>query len=240
MDTHKKEENTMASKMTASEITERINKTAEAIRKLTALIEKREKDLPKAQKKLAGLNKETQKNEWWDAYEKVYTLEDGIEGGKAKLKEKQNILKNWQEKLEKVNAENKKLTEIPEQLKGLQDQVAKEIAEYNIFLKKQIIADREELPYKEFKKQYTMMDILLMEKTDEEIRKDAEHEAKSWVLNLISRVENKVGQITKWNLHLASKSLNGWVEGTRGHARVETITAGGYNIQCLHQRVLVR
>ena len=178
----------MASKMTASEITERINKTAEAIRKLTALIEKREKDLPKAQEKLAGLNKETQRNEWWDAYEKVYTLEDGIEGGKAKLKEKQNILKNWQEKLEKVNAENKKLMEIPEQLKGLKEQVAKEIAEYNIFLKKQIIADREELPYKEFKKQYTMMDILLMGKTDDEIRKDAEHEAKYWVLNLISRV----------------------------------------------------
>ena len=230
----------MATKMTATEITERINKTAEAIAKIETRIQKMEKDLPKAQKKLASLDKETQRNEWWDAYEKVYRLEDGITGGKDKLKEKQNILKNWQEKLEKVNAETKKLMEIPEQLKDLQDQVAKEIAEYNIFLKKHIIADREELPYKEFKKQYTMMDILLMGKTDEEIRKDAEHEAKSWVLNLISRVEKKVGQITKWNLHLASKSLNGWVEGTRGHAKVETITAGGYNIQCLHNRVLVK
>lgn len=230
----------MATKMTASEITERINKTAEAIAKIEARIQKMEKDLPKAQKKLAGLHKETQRNEWWDAYEKVYRLEDGITGGKDKLKEKQNILKNWQEKLEKANAENKKLMEIPEQLKDLQDQVAKEIAEYNILLKNHIIADREELDFKEFRKQYTMMDILLMGKTDEEIRKDAEHEAKSWVLNLVSRVEKKVGQITKWNLHLASKSLNGWVEGTRGHAKVETITAGGYNIQCLHNRVLVK
>ena len=40
----------MASKMTASEITERINKTAEAIRKLTALIEKREKTCRKHRK----------------------------------------------------------------------------------------------------------------------------------------------------------------------------------------------
>ena len=68
----------MATNMTASEITERINKTQEAIRKLTALIEKREKDLPKAQKKLAGLDKETQWNEWWDVHMKVYNLEDGI------------------------------------------------------------------------------------------------------------------------------------------------------------------
>ena len=34
--------------------------------------------------------------------------------------------------------------------------------------------------------------------------------------------------------------INGWVEGDKSNVSVETITAGGWNIQCRHFRVLVR
>ena len=55
-----------------------------------------------------------------------------------------------------------------------------------------------------------------------------------------SKVMHKTGNIKKADLYIGEDgNINGTVEGTKGKARVETITAGGYNIQCLHYRVLV-
>jgi len=59
--------------------------------------------------------------------------------------------------------------------------------------------------------------------------------------NLIARVRKAVGTITDAsNLYIGNNAeINGYVIGTEGKAKVETITAGGYNIQRLHFRVLV-
>lgn len=60
--------------------------------------------------------------------------------------------------------------------------------------------------------------------------------------NFIARVEKVVGCITDaTDLKVADNlELNGIVIGQEGKARVSTITAGGYNIQCFHFRVLVK
>ena len=235
----------MATKMTATEITERINKAQEAVRKLEALIAKREKELPKAEKALAKLDKETQWGEWFDASYKVRTLRDGIVGGKQKLADKTSTLKRWQAKLDEVNAENKKLDEIPEQLKKLQAELATKIKNYHMRRRAFLRDKYSELGWTEFKEQYGWREydyyLTRGEKDFEQMAtKDAYAEAKYWVLNLIYRTEKKVGQITNWHLYFATDSLNGWVEGTKGNANIETITAGGWNIQCLHTRVLVK
>lgn len=60
--------------------------------------------------------------------------------------------------------------------------------------------------------------------------------------DLCERIGHVVGEITDCDgLHIGAKSgeLNGIVVGTNGKARVETIGAGGYNIQVFHYRVLV-
>lgn len=60
--------------------------------------------------------------------------------------------------------------------------------------------------------------------------------------DLVKRVEAVVGTITNAeNLHIGNQNgeLNGYVEGTNGKCSVETISAGGYNIQCFHYRVLI-
>lgn len=61
-------------------------------------------------------------------------------------------------------------------------------------------------------------------------------------LEIVARSWNAVGRIQKIEqVHLGSDgSFNGIVVGEKGVCRVETIIAGGYNIQVLHYRVLVK
>ena len=59
---------------------------------------------------------------------------------------------------------------------------------------------------------------------------------------IIERVNKIVGQITDaTGLRIGAKNdLNGVIIGSRGKAHVETIGAGGYNIQCYHFRTLIK
>lgn len=69
-----------------------------------------------------------------------------------------------------------------------------------------------------------------------------EKDAKSRIAKLIAKVEKKAGKIVDArDLYFGSDgTLNGIVVGEKETVRVETILAGGYNIQCLHYRVLVK
>lgn len=213
----------MATKLTASEITERINKAREAVAKKEKSIARLEKEIPT----LTGYMKECRT--------------DDLRRRKEELEEKKQNLKNWQGKLEQLNAENKKLNELPEQLKAMQKQIAEEIEEDTRQFIEKMKKDSKEMEYKEFRKRYKYsVELKYYYMKDDEIKKEAAHEAKEYVLDLIHRAEKKVGQITKWNVHIDIRALNGWVEGTKGKAVIETIFAGGYNIQCLHTRVLVK
>ncbi|WP_035796411.1 hypothetical protein [Clostridium akagii] len=61
-------------------------------------------------------------------------------------------------------------------------------------------------------------------------------------IDLYTRCSAKVGLITDaTGLYIGENlSLNGFVIGENGKAEIKTIFAGGYNIQCLHYRVLVK
>ena len=58
---------------------------------------------------------------------------------------------------------------------------------------------------------------------------------------LINRVKDKCGNIIDVkNLHLGNDGTpNGYIIGDKGTCKVETIIAGGYNIQIAHYRILV-
>lgn len=75
----------------------------------------------------------------------------------------------------------------------------------------------------------------------EKLNKDLDQEADRKYDFIIERTNEIVGQITDASgLSIGEKGdLNGFIVGTKGTASVQTIGAGGYNIQCFHFRTLI-
>jgi hypothetical protein len=83
------------------------------------------------------------------------------------------------------------------------------------------------------------------DKTKEEIwtkiKKRVNKEAKMKALKLQYQVEKKAGKVLKVDLYINSiGELNGTVQGEKATVNLTTILAGGYNIQRLHVRTIVR
>ena len=238
----------MATKMTAVEVTERINKAQEVVNKLEALICRREGKLKKLQHDLAKASDERKGGMYSEKQLIEWSIEDeqtALEENRKKLPEKKAVVEKWQRKLEEINAESRKLDTIPEQLKRLQKELVEKIVKAEIEHRERIYEDSRNMSWDEFSKKHSYHEReYYTGRSDrdfkEMVTRDAHAEAKYWILDLMRRVEKKVGEITEWNLYFGGIALNGWVVGTKGKAFVETIIAGGYNIQCLHNRVLVK
>lgn len=127
----------------------------------------------------------------------------------------------------------------------MQNELVSRWDEYDLKRKEQATKAYRELGYKEFYKHYTRADRDLIDTTEEKIHSTNVEASKSLILDLIRRVKHITGDITDWsNVEAKMGSynrpvLNGYVEGKLGRASVESIYAGGYNIQRLHIRILV-
>ncbi len=137
------------------------------------------------------------------------------------------------------------ITDMPDVLRKLQEELVIRWDKWDMERRDKIIADYRELDYKEFSRKYTHADVVFKSKSDEQIHDDNVQASEDLIIDLIYRVRKITGEITDWSNIRATAGtggftvLNGLVIGKEGRASIESITAGGYNIQRLHIRVLV-
>ena len=199
-----------------------IEKTKARIEKLTAQIATFEH---KTREELRTIPSEerTEENFYtpWEVLFKLEVAEDSIKANYKEIKKIEGTLKKYQNQMVKENNNLNKIENIPEILKNLIEKIIEEND-------KLAINDPNEV------------------RSSEEIHKDNVEFANYLVLNLIARTENVVGEITSWNeLRITAGShhlpvFNGVVNGTKGTAIIETIEAGGWNVQRWHLRVLIK
>lgn len=182
----------------------------------------------------------------WTIYD-IENAEEGIENNTKQIEETLKTIAKYETQLaSELKKEATVANKYPEEFKELKTNLVEEWTRYDLNRKASLRAKYNELGYKEFMKQYKWAGYDFMRKTEEEIRKDNNRTADALILNLWNRVNEKVGDPTDYDLHLENGNsiegiaLNGIVVGTKGTARVESILAGGYNIQRLHIRVLVK
>ena len=198
-------------------------------------------------KKQAELEKTTGKQERYWIECDIGWLEDDLKRLEREIKETEKTLENYRAQMSGAIERESLLTkEIPETLKTLQAELVTEWDEYDKRRRERMQKDRREMDYHEYCMKYRGQNTELRTMTDEQIHAANIRDAEAIILNLVNRVKGITGEITDWGkLYLQPDNngfsiLNGRVEGKEGVAYVESIGAGGYNIQRYHIRVLVK
>ena len=216
---------------------EKISKKQNTIAKKTALIEKKNAELAKTK---------GEKERYWIECD-IGWLEQDLKRLASEIKETEKTLENYRKQLAgEIKRQSTLTLEVPELLKTLQTELVTEWDEHDKNRRERMLKDFREMDYHEACKKYRGQDTQLWSKTDEQIHAANVRDAEAIILDLVNRVKGITGEITSWRgLTLRPGNggwsvLNGRVEGKEGIAYVESIGAGGYNIQRYHIRVLVK
>lgn len=244
-------------------LTERIKKKQQDIQKRKNLIIKQEKkielitsesdlrwakdDLRTSQSKLKDLEiqlenlfKQQEKEQKKNEVERIPVIEEFLEQWKIKA------LEWFKNDYQKLNEYFQEVSEKRNQFKQWQDE--NKIYHYGKEYKekeKELGLDREtylnKLKYS-FHSLTQKLYQLYRKDWEKELEREIERDKNNKRQFLVSRVKEITGQITDAKgLRIGDNGeINGIIIGIKGTAKVETISAGGYNIQCWHFRVLVK
>lgn len=214
----------------------KIAKKQNTIVKKTALIEK----------KRAALEKQTGNDAYWTECDIEHLTED-IERNGKEIAEIRKTLEGYRAQMGGALEQEKLLKDIPDNLKALQTELVTRWDEYDKRHRDELAEEKSKLGYSAFVRKYSYAAYEEIYRTDEQIHRANVNDAKALIINLIYRVRDIVGEITDWGgIRCAQASffegaaLNGLVIGTQGRCMVESIIAGGWNIQRLHIRTLVK
>ena len=227
----------------------KIEKKENTIVKKSAWIEKKE-----AQVRKLGFEPSADRYEVAQVSNEAYwllceisTLEDDIKRNEKEIEEIKASLEKYELQLAgEIEKESILLKDIPESMKRMQTELVERWDAWDIERRDKMVADYRSLSYHDYIKKYKGTDFQFRHKTNEQIHNSNVRDAKVLILDLYYRVKNITGEITDWSHIYATAGtggftvLNGYVTGKEGKACVDSILAGGYNIQRLHVRVLVK
>jgi len=187
-------------------------------------------------------------------------LADSIVRKRMEIEDTKRTIVNYKEALNKHDQGKRMVNELFEQVPQLKEFIEKtgEI-EYAFLIKhneaikeaweRYYKADRECCEqwntghiddYREKIKEVKKLKPKVSPKTEREIREDVESWKRNEGLLMAERIQTEFGEVKNVDLYIgADGNVNGMIYGTKMSARIETIFAGGYNIQCLHTRLLV-
>lgn len=228
--------------MTATTLNERIKNAEVKIEKKQATISKKTEWIARKEAKLADLN---ERDRMWAEFD-IKNWKEDIERNTKEIVEIKASLETYRSQLtDALKIEDTYIKEIPETMKRMQNELVERWDEYDFKRNDEMREYYKEHSYKEFRQKYqNRSDYDFMHKTRDEIHKDNEKDAKQLVIDLFNRVKAITGEVTDWSNIRAEIGtwgftvLNGVVIGKQGKCRVESIVAGGYNIQREHVRVL--
>lgn len=228
--------------MTSAQLTERINKAEAKIAKKEGTIVKKQALI---EKKTVAANKAADENEKRWIESDIHWLEQDIARLHKEIAETQATLEKYNKQLAgEIEKERMLATEMPEQFKDLQKALVENWDKFDKRMQAFYRKEHDELGYKQFMQKYSYAAYELMHTCDEDIHKANMKQAELMIIDLFNRVRDITGKVTDWSgIHAEQGNvfpvLAGVVIGVEGRAKVETILAGGYNIQRLHIRTLV-
>ena len=222
-------------------ITKRQDKIRATIQRVEARLAKLQAMTDKEKLKKYG----EESNWYWWRFD-IEQAQDQLKRNYEKLEEAIRLDAKEEQTQQKKNKREHKLSEAPAKLIGFARWVE------SVWIKQAI--DRhnylKQFPYPEYRDRSQLANEIREDRAfynEEKVRKDAKHDSEALVLNLMARCEDKCGRIidtdqlrVEYGNSFEQVCINGRVIGEKGQAVVESITAGGYNIQRFHIRVLVK
>lgn len=234
--------------MTISQLEERIAKAKEKIEKKNATIIKKNKMIAKMYELLekngfsysGDLGIVYEQNR--ELYDKVWNMEYLIEDTIRLEKEVKNIqdtVSKYEKMLVGEEEKEEEKAMMPDVLIKLRGELYNEFVIEDTKRRDFLRSELSKLGYNEFVRKYRGAYSTTLE-TDEDIERNAESSSDYFVLDIYRRIKDGIGKITDYsNVHVSGHALNGVFVGTEGKCSVETIVAGGYNIQREHLRAII-
>lgn len=202
----------------------------------------------------------TELNAWKEAHHTCMLPE--YYGKRYDLEDARNTLAKYHKQLEATVAKENTLNDIPEVIKEFRDNLINRWDRFDAWKQEQIKKEYHEIcelsrangyncdevrnAYREMREKWGMNWSDFRYLKPEEIHKANVIAADTLILNLVTRTVEIAGTIKDAQYLRLDRDNNGYciingiVIGEKGKARIESIEAGGYNIQRYHIRVLVK